>query len=59
MSASSSAHSSIGRILISNDDGIDAIGIHILEEIARSFSDDIWVIAPTDNRSGMSRAISL
>ena len=59
MSASSSAHSSIGRILISNDDGIDAIGIHILEEIARSFSDDIWVVAPTDNRSGMSRAISL
>ena len=59
MSASCSAHSSIGRILISNDDGIDAIGIHILEEIARSFSNDIWVIAPTDNRSGMSRAISL
>ena len=49
----------IGRILISNDDGIDAVGIHILEEIASAFSDDVWVIAPMENRSGMSLAISL
>ena len=54
-----SGSTQIGRILISNDDGIDAVGIHILEEIASAFSDDVWVIAPMDNRSGMSRAISL
>ena len=50
---------SVGRILISNDDGLDAIGIAILEEIAANFSDDVWVIAPIGNRSGMSRAITL
>jgi len=48
-----------GRILISNDDGIDAIGIRILHDIAKRLSDDVWVIAPDGNRSGMSRAITL
>ena len=48
-----------GRILISNDDGIDAIGIRILRDIASRLSDDVWVIAPDGNRSGMSRAITL
>ncbi|MDA0359076.1 MAG: 5'/3'-nucleotidase SurE [Proteobacteria bacterium] len=49
----------LGRILISNDDGIDAIGITILREIAAGLSDDVWVIAPSDNRSGASRSITL
>ena len=49
----------IGRILISNDDGIDAIGIAVLQEIASQLSDDIWVIAPSKNQSGASRAITL
>ena len=48
-----------GRILISNDDGIDAVGISILQKIASRLSDDVWVIAPDGNRSGMSRAITL
>ena len=54
-----SSHVSVGRILISNDDGFDAIGIGILTKIASRFSDDVWVIAPSGNRSGMSRAITL
>ena len=49
----------IGRILISNDDGIDATGIAVLREIASHFSDDVWVIAPSENRSGASRSITL
>ncbi len=49
----------IGRVLISNDDGIDATGITILREIASRLSDDIWVIAPSENRSGVSRSITL
>ena len=49
----------IGRILISNDDGIDATGIAILREIASHLSDDVWVIAPSENRSGASRSITL
>lgn len=54
-----SSHAAVGRILISNDDGLDAIGIGILTEIASRLSDDVWVIAPSGNRSGMSRAITL
>jgi 5'-nucleotidase len=49
----------IGRILISNDDGIDATGIAVLREIASQLSDDVWVIAPSENRSGASRSITL
>lgn len=40
------------RILITNDDGIDAPGIAVMEEIARSLTDDVWVCAPDGNQSG-------
>ena len=49
----------VGRILLSNDDGFDAIGIQILAGIACQLSDDVWVAAPMDNKSGSSRAITL
>ena len=47
------------RILITNDDGARAPGIKLLEEIARSFTDDVWVVAPEFDQSGVSHAISL
>lgn len=47
------------RILISNDDGFDACGIKILEDVARTISDDIWVVAPKDQKSGASQSISM
>ncbi|MEY2943141.1 MAG: 5-nucleotidase SurE, partial [Pseudomonadota bacterium] len=34
------------RILLTNDDGIHAPGLAVLETIARSLSDDIWIVAP-------------
>jgi 5'-nucleotidase len=40
------------RILITNDDGVDAPGIAVMEEIARLLSDDVWVCAPDGNQSG-------
>lgn len=46
------------RILLSNDDGIAAPGLARLEEIARTLSDDIWVVAPSDEQSGASRKMS-
>ena len=33
------------RILVSNDDGIRARGLKVLEDIAKQLSDDIWVVA--------------
>jgi len=40
------------RILITNDDGVDAPGIAVMREIAAELSDDVWVVAPDGNQSG-------
>src|SRR3569623_716396 len=45
------------RILVSNDDGIDAPGIKILEQIARELRDDVWVVAPDQEQSGASHSL--
>ncbi len=47
------------RILISNDDGIDAPGIKLLEKIARELSDDVWVVAPEQEQSGAGHSLTL
>ena len=47
------------RILCSNDDGIHARGLESLEKIARSLSDDVWVVAPQEEQSGAARALTL
>lgn len=47
------------RILLTNDDGINAPGLEVLEKIARELSDDIWIAAPELEQSGKGRAISL
>ena len=46
------------RILITNDDGYSADGIKILTDIAKEFSDDVWVVAPEHEKSGASHALS-
>lgn len=47
------------RVLIVNDDGVHARGIGLLEEIVRRFTDDVWVVAPDEERSGASNSISM
>jgi len=47
------------RVLIVNDDGIDAPGIILLEEIVRRFADDVWVVAPDEERSGAGHSLSM
>lgn len=47
------------RILVTNDDGIDAPGLKIAESIARSLSDDVWVVAPAREQSGASHSLTL
>lgn len=49
----------IGRILITNDDGIDAPGLAELEKIAHELSDDVWVFAPDGNCSGFGRSLTI
>jgi 5'-nucleotidase len=47
------------RILLTNDDGIHAPGLKVLEEIARQFSDDIWICAPSEEQSGAGHSLTL
>lgn len=47
------------RILVTNDDGIHARGLEICEEIARALSDDVWIVAPEIDNSGVSHSLSL
>ena len=47
------------KILLTNDDGIHAPGLRVLEAIARKFSDDIWICAPDEEQSGMGHALTL
>src|SRR5215471_13672173 len=47
------------RILLTNDDGIHAHGLEVLEKIARQLSDDVWVVAPETDQSGVAHSLSL
>ncbi len=47
------------RILVTNDDGIHAEGLDVCEQIARVLSDDVWVIAPEYDQSGVAHSLTL
>ena len=47
------------RILLTNDDGIFAPGLTVLERIAARLSDDIWICAPTEEQSGTGHSLTL
>jgi 5'-nucleotidase len=47
------------RILVTNDDGIHAEGLDVCEQIARQLSDDVWVIAPEYDQSGVAHSLTL
>ncbi len=47
------------RILITNDDGIHAPGLEVMERIAAALSDDVVVVAPETDQSGVAHSLSL
>lgn len=47
------------RILVTNDDGVHAAGIEALARVAATLSDDVWVVAPEYDQSGVSHSLSL
>src|SRR5262245_11302227 len=47
------------RILLTNDDGINAPGFAALESIASRLSDDVWAIAPAEEQSGAGHSLTL
>lgn len=49
----------VGRVLLTNDDGIDAPGLAVLEEVALTLAREVWVVAPEHDQSGTSHSVSL
>ncbi len=49
----------LDRILLTNDDGIDAPGLAVLAEIAADLAREVWIVAPAHDQSGVSHAVSL
>ena len=49
----------LDRIMLTNDDGIDAPGMEVMEAIAAQIAREVWVVAPEHDQSGQSHAISL
>jgi len=47
------------RILVTNDDGIHAPGLATLERIAKALSEDVFVVAPESDQSGVAHSLSL
>jgi 5'-nucleotidase len=47
------------RILLTNDDGVNASGLRVLEALARRFSDDLWTVAPAEEASGAGHSLTL
>ena len=47
------------RILVTNDDGISADGLKVLERVAHALSDDVWVVAPEQEQSGAGHSLTL
>ena len=47
------------RILVTNDDGINAPGLKLLAKVARTLSPNVWVVAPEQEQSGASHSLTL
>ncbi|KLI64311.1 5'/3'-nucleotidase SurE [Aurantiacibacter marinus] len=47
------------RILLTNDDGIHAPGLAVLEALAAELSDEVWVCAPAEEQSGAGHSLTL
>ena len=47
------------RVLICNDDGINAPGLKLLEKVIRPLVREVWVVAPETEHSGASHSLTL
>lgn len=49
----------LARVLLTNDDGIDAAGLAVLAEIAEELADEVWIVAPEHDQSGTAMSLAL
>lgn len=47
------------RVLLTNDDGLDAPGLKVLERVAQTLAREVWVVAPARDQSGVATCLSL
>lgn len=47
------------RLLLANDDGIDAPGLALMAEAAGQLSPDVWVVAPSTKRTAASHSLTV
>ena len=47
------------RILVCNDDGVEAPGIKLLARLAQSLAREVWIVAPEQEQSGASHSLTL
>ncbi len=47
------------RLLLTNDDGIDAPGLNTLIAVASTLAREVWVVAPSQDQSCTSQSLSL
>ncbi len=47
------------RILITNDDGIHSEGLDVCAKIAHELADDVWIVAPEFDQSGVAHSLTL
>jgi 5'-nucleotidase len=47
------------HILITNDDGINAHGLTVMEDIARQLASDVTIVAPELDQSGVAHSLTL
>ena len=47
------------RVLLSNDDGIEAPGLVLLEKLIRPLVRELWIIAPRHEQSATSHALTI
>lgn len=52
-------YSALMRILLTNDDGIEAPGLQALRQIAEALAEEVWIVAPETNQSGAGHSLSL
>jgi len=50
---------SLARILVTNDDGINAPGLKVLAKAARGLSRDVWVVAPEVEQSATAHSLTV
>ena len=50
---------SSARVLLTNDDGVEALGLKILQEVIKPFVKEVFIVAPELEQSGASHSLTL